>query len=346
MGLPSYADGGIPIWILSNSSSILATGIEWREYCFIFILITLLLVLFVSFIETFVIKKVLEIKSFRKIFGITLKANIVSTIAGTIVTYFLITNENMTSLLWWSNKWYILNNLLLHILMLIISYFIEYNVAKFDLKDFAIGRIKKSFLYANILSYILFPVLIIILMFVFGFFYDIHQNNAIQEYEKINFSGLNNIVVTQPAFIPTPVAKQECNIIRKTYNIKINCDRNQNYWASAVKTCGGIEHMYSKNQFEEIVKLLYTNNYHNFFFNIEVAEKYGLPADFLPPEILKNKTFSQEEFEKYEKDYPFSAKVWLNDNLLTGSLYSRTGHSEYIRKDNQEKVYAICIDNN
>ena len=106
---PCFADAAIPMWLFSSSASFFATGIQLKESFILFTIITLFLLLIVSFIETFVIKSVLKLSNFAKAFRITLKANIVSTIIGAIITLLLINNYNITSWLLWGNKWFIFN---------------------------------------------------------------------------------------------------------------------------------------------------------------------------------------------------------------------------------------------
>ena len=350
IGLPCYADGGIPLWMLSCSSTFLTTG--FQEEPILFIAITLILLLLVSLVETFVINAVLKIKNFVRAFWITLKANLVSTIVGSIFTLFLFDNENITSLLWWSNKWCILNNLILHIIMLILSYYVEYYVAKRDLIEYKLSDIKKSFLFANILSYILFPTAIIILSLLLDYASTSNMQTKSQQYEKINYKSIDNIVVTKSAFIPEPVSKKECKKLKKELGIVAKCDAEPDYWTGAVKACGGIEHLYSENQFQEIVKKVYNTSYNNSFFNETVAKQYGLPIDFLPPEIIKKHSFSQQDYDEYRSKYPMHAWIFTNEAFHTsspyiGQLYARASnfHTEGYKADNFPKSYAICINN-
>ena len=125
---PAFADAGIPtelVLCLSNPASFFAIGFSWPEVFIIFTLLTFFFFVIVSLIETLVIKSILKISDFNKAFGITLKANAISTITGAIITIILI----KLSLLRDTPLFLIL----LHIIMLILSYFIEYYVAKKDL---------------------------------------------------------------------------------------------------------------------------------------------------------------------------------------------------------------------
>ena len=351
--MPAFADAGIPLWLFSNSSSFFATGIQWKENFIYFLIITLFLLLIVSLVETLVIKSILKINNFVKAFRITLKANIISTIIGTIITLLITNNSHITSWLWWDNKLATLNNLVLHITMLILSYFIEYNVAKNSLNDYKTSDVKKSFLLANILSYIVFPFIIV------GFIIigDYISAKETKLYEKINYSSIEDIEVVKPAFIPKPVDINECKKIRKKLGINAICDAEIDYWAGAVKACGGVEHLYSENQIKKIIIKVYnvdTTNYNvtGDFFHKEIAERYGLPVDFLPPELLKKHEFSEAEYQEYIKHFPMHANIWTNkafntSNPYVGILYHRTGNFQSSRFDIDEysKTYAICINN-
>lgn len=352
---PCFADAGIPMWVYSNSASFFATGTQSKEGFILFTIITLFLLLIVSFIETFVIKSVLKLSNFAKAFRITLKANIVSTIIGAIITLLLINNDNITSWLWWSNKWFIFNNLMLHIIMLTLSYFVEYNVAKRNLIDYKVNDVKKSFLFANILSYIVFPFLIIGLIIIADYVSDYVSMSQNKLYERINYTTIDNIEVVKPAFIPEPVNKKECKKIRKNLGITAKCDAEVDYWTGAIKACGGIEHLYSQNQVEQIIKEVYNlkpNYVTGDFFNKEIAESYGLPLNFLPLEYLKKHEYSVSEYEEFAKHFPMDAYIWTNkafntSNPYVGKFYLRSGHFETRRYnlDEYSKTYAICINN-
>ena len=328
---PCYADAGIPLWVFSNSSALIATGIQWREGFVICVVVSLILLIAVSLIETVVIKFVLKIRKFQKAFKITLKANVISTVIGAVLTFFIINNETITSWLWWNNKWFIISNLGLHIFMLIVSYFVEYNVAKRELTEYKDKDINKSFLYANILSYIIFPFLIIGLIVI----YDYVNSYQYKQYEKLNYKNLDSVEVLKSAFIPEPLSKKECKKLKKTLGITAACDAEIDYWAGAVLACSGVEHMYSQNQMEEIIKEIYQqklNHVEGKPFNAEIAKKYGLPVDFLSSN--------------------YHANVWSNKAFNTNSpyvmkLYSNSGDFQSRRYDVDEfaKTYAICINN-
>ena len=158
--------------------------------------------------------------------------------------------------------------------MLTLSYFIEYNVAKKSLKDCKTSDVKKSFLLANILSYIVFPF-IIVGFIIIGDYISVKETKL---YEKINYVSIDDIEVVKPAFIPKPVDIKECKKIRKELGINAICDAEIDYWTGAVKACGGIEHLYSQNQIQKIIKKVY---------NINTAD-YNVTGDFLNKELAQN----------------------------------------------------------
>ncbi len=88
------------------------------------------------------------------------------------------------------------------------------------------------------------------------------------------------------------------------------------------------------------------------FFNEEIANKYGLPVDFLPPELLTKHEFSESEYQDYIKYFPMHAYIWTNkafntSNPYAGILYRDTGdfQSRRYNLDEFSKTYAICINN-
>ena len=63
------------------------------------------------------------------------------------------------------------------------------------------------------------------------------------------------------AFIPTPLTKAQCEAEKDELGIK-NCNHNDNddYWAGAVKQCGGVSKMPTKADLTELAKVLYNTS--------------------------------------------------------------------------------------
>ncbi len=56
-------------------------------------------------------------------------------------------------------------------------------------------------------------------------------------------------------FVPNPITKQKCEELKTSLGIK-SCYDNSDYWAGAVKQCGGIDNMPTYNDLDYIAKLL------------------------------------------------------------------------------------------
>ena len=176
LSIPAFADGGVPLWGLNTSvfftiSSIFAIPAlllyphAWGEAIF-FCLFTLIILLLVVLIETVIIRKFIVQYDFKKLFGIVFKSNLISTIIG-IILLFLPTPLVWSKLntLWGAllgpwGFWGTYSLFIYNFLCLPLSYAVEYYYAKRILyPDNSLTTIKKSFLYANIVTYSL-PILI------------------------------------------------------------------------------------------------------------------------------------------------------------------------------------------
>lgn len=341
ISLPCYADGGIPLWVMS-APTLFAFGIPGgiTGTLFTFVL-SLILLLFVSLIETVVVRIFLKNTKFEKMFGIVYKANFISTLVGFLIVIAPIPFKN--DLLkeplayaiigpWGGFLFYSI--LLLNVILLIMSYFVEYNVAKEDLiNEYEKKEIKKSFLCANITSYAV-PIILYSVAAIFIGMSDIKEN----QYKSINVKDIDNIEVIKPAFIPTPLTKKECQKMRKELGIKARCNMKKDYWAGAVNACGGVEHLYSDAQIKELYKVLYTKGKNGLEkYNGIVGIKYGFP---------KNLPLNEHNIT--------DMKIWTNKAGLTTYDVEPVNLRNYSHgyvivhyfgqiKDND--VYAICINN-
>ena len=69
---------------------------------------------------------------------------------------------------------------------------------------------------------------------------------------------LNGKCFTAP-FIPTPITRAECEELKGELGIK-GCYWNSDYWAGAVKQCGGVSKMPTRNDLIELAKVLYNTS--------------------------------------------------------------------------------------
>ena len=176
-GLPCFADGGIPMWGITTSHFLILSGIvtpafitypEFSTFVLMLLLWLFMLIVFfiVVLVETLIIYKVINYHDFKKLLKIVFKANLISTIIG-IPFIFLPTPfvykkmDGMEFGLfgpWAFNGMYSL--FLSNILMLFLSYIVEYFVARKSFEtDYDKKIIKKGFMIANITTYAL-PLLI------------------------------------------------------------------------------------------------------------------------------------------------------------------------------------------
>lgn len=169
--LPCFADVVIPLWLIGFVPGFELFGNIGGT---IFAIITgILLLLLVVIIEAFIIKLILKIEYFKDIFKIALKANIISTLVGCIflcttlcyipgeILHKLNTNINLASYEC---------EIITYFILCFVSFVIEYFAAKKDLKSYSLVKVKISFLLANIATYLIIPVVMIIKLFLWAHF--------------------------------------------------------------------------------------------------------------------------------------------------------------------------------
>ncbi len=178
----AFADGGVPLWGLTVSSTLGVTGwvgfgdLDWclrnrmLASCFAlslgFLLATLIFLIIVVALETGIIKYILKGIKWKRACWVTLKANIISTLVGAVLLFipapWVDLHRLETGLLgpWGFGGLY--TWLLYHLVCFYLSYVIEYKVAQKNLlADYELPKIKKAFLWANITTYIFMPSLLV-----------------------------------------------------------------------------------------------------------------------------------------------------------------------------------------
>ena len=89
-------------------------------------------------------------------------------------------------------------------------------------------------------------------------------NTQQKDLRSINVESLNgrncafevdDICFTAP-FYPEPITKAECEQLKADLGIKY-CSYDNDYWAGAVKACGGVSKMPSQNQMVDLAKEIY-----------------------------------------------------------------------------------------
>ena len=122
---------------------------------------------------------------------------------------------------------------------------------------------------------------------------------------------------TKP-FIPTPITKAECEEIKDDLGIKY-CSSNSDYWAGAIKDCGGLSKVPTQGQLSELVKYMQRDN--NF---VENAKALGFATN-------SNKALSIWSKSEYNASNAYS---WH------GSPTSSNSHNGP-RGDNRRQV--VCL---
>ena len=69
---------------------------------------------------------------------------------------------------------------------------------------------------------------------------------------------LNGKCFTAP-FLPTSISRAECEELKGELGI-VGCNYEQDYWAGAVKQCGGVSKMPTRNDLVELAKVLYNTS--------------------------------------------------------------------------------------
>ena len=84
---------------------------------------------------------------------------------------------------------------------------------------------------------------------------DLRSNNNVTKLGTGCTFEINKTCYNTP-FIPTPITKDECNTLKDELGIK-DCSTKNDYWAGAVKACGGIDKMPTMQQLAEIANFIY-----------------------------------------------------------------------------------------
>ena len=139
--------------------------------------------------------------------------------------------------------------------------------------------------------------------------------------------GLNGMCFSAP-FTPTPMTKAECEqaVAEGKLGIKY-CNINNDYWAGAVKQCGGISEMPTPAQLAELGSQLYIGNpnieiteYKNYIqynSNSSAAKALGLTPGFY--------IWSGEESSRhgaYFRNFYPTNSYWFNDQRGASNIFA------------------------
>lgn len=136
---------------------------------------------------------------------------------------------------------------------------------------------------------------------------------------------IQGICVTRKPFVPNAITKEECEaLIEQGYGIE-SCPSNIDYWAGAVKTCGGVEFMADMSQLKSIVGVLYPDGN----LDRQKAEEYGFK--------IENDTiylWSSEEHQ--DSEWSPTAQTYYGTTAYWGT---RSTKREYGTADKQ----IVCV---
>ena len=130
-------------------------------------------------------------------------------------------------------------------------------------------------------------------------------------------------------FFPTPITKAECEAEKSNLGIK-ECSSENDYWAGAVKACGGVSKMPTMAQVAEIANYVYNTS--------------GIGAK----EDVYNLTLDYDKAAELGFTVPQGSPflVWSGEEYLSSDAYSRRFYSTYTHRYNYNRgasgLQAVC----
>ncbi|MBQ8168141.1 hypothetical protein IJZ97_01835, partial [bacterium] len=147
---------------------------------------------------------------------------------------------------------------------------------------------------------------------------------------------VNGVCLASAPFAPTPVTKAECEAMISTHGIQA-CNYDTDYWAGAVKACGGTSKMASMAQLGNIAAYVYNQS--------SIGAKDDVGIDYDGTEITFDST------KAAELGLPSSAGfcLWSGEERDSNLAYSRTFASDYTEWDSNygyrytSPLLAVCL---
>ena len=103
---------------------------------------------------------------------------------------------------------------------------------------------------------------------------DIRQTSEVKKLGKNCGIEAGGKCYSKP-FLPTPISVSECNELKDNLGIKA-CSSNSDYWAGAVKKCGGVDKMPSLGELSKFVSVFYdTTSDGGIKLNVEKVSSLG-----------------------------------------------------------------------
>ena len=159
---------------------------------------------------------------------------------------------------------------------------------------------------------------------------DLRANKNVLKLGKACAFELNGICYGAP-FYPTAISSTECEELKNNLGIS-NCSQNNDYWAGAVKYCGGISYMPTMENLADIANYVYNTNQvqaKNTVLDLDRDDSKSGPLGFS------------------ESVGGASLYVWSNEESVDGTAFMRnfnptfTYYTDDIRSNGNQQ--AVCI---
>ncbi len=184
----------------------------------------------------------------------------------------------------------------------------------------------------------LFSIFILIWGFDSGYFtFEKSDNTTMQPpIENINHGEL---ILHK---IEKPLKHSECVKNRKSLGIRV-CIRRPDYWAAAVKLCGGINRMAGDKDLNLLVKKIYGIDLGNNHY-IYNAQKHALGMMLENGQINYNFERNNEVFEHYfgenDKVYNVFSSTCDENTVMGGTYHQYVNVYEFGRKDENGDIFS------
>ena len=146
---------------------------------------------------------------------------------------------------------------------------------------------------------------------------------------------LDGVCFTTQAFSPTPINKAECEAIKDSLGI-VGCHYDNDYWAGAVKQCGGIANMPTAEHIAAMRRDIFNNSNDGWAPPIpEKLLKYGLEEGYL--------RFWSNAGGEYDAEIGASLALSHDFGAVTGEKNGESVYFDYWEYKDFAGLYAICV---
>ena len=146
---------------------------------------------------------------------------------------------------------------------------------------------------------------------------------------------LDGVCFTTQAFSPTPINKAECEAIKDSLGI-VGCHYDNDYWAGAVKQCGGIANMPTAEHIAAMRRDIFNDSNDDWAPPIpEKLLKYGLEEGYL--------RFWSNAAGEYDAEIGASLALSHDFGAVTGEKNGESVSFDYWEYKDHAGMYAICV---